>query len=185
MNRFNLKELGKLLMQETERVSDGYHTFSELYEFRKMYNALLFNEWYKQGKYQVHKSWKHNVETHSEDYNLIGFEEQILFDVHVMLEEIVFVKNQDLKDEFGIYKNFVLRTAIPTWEQVLEWFIEKNLIGKIEYGKFNEKDPYYAYCITNKMAKVIDYSTDRTSYKSYREAREALVNKLIELYEKK
>ena len=54
MNRFNLKELGKLLMQETERVSDGYHTFSELYEFRKMYNALLFNEWYKQGKYQVH-----------------------------------------------------------------------------------------------------------------------------------
>lgn len=60
MNKFNLKELGKLLMQETERVSDGYHTFSELYEFRKMYNALLFNEWYKQGKYQVHKSWKHN-----------------------------------------------------------------------------------------------------------------------------
>ena len=59
MNRFNLKELGKLLMQETERVSDGYHTFSELYVFRKVYNALLFNEWYKQGKYQVHKSWKH------------------------------------------------------------------------------------------------------------------------------
>ena len=47
-------------MQETERVSDGYHTFSELYEFRKMYNALLFNEWYKQGKYQVHKSWRHH-----------------------------------------------------------------------------------------------------------------------------
>lgn len=75
--------------------------------------------------------------------------------------------------------------SIPTWEQVIEWFIEKNLIGKIEYGKFNEKDPYYAYCITNKMAKVIDYSTDRTSYKSYREAREALVNKIIELYENK
>lgn len=47
------------------------------------------------------------------------------------------------------------------------------------------KHPYYSYCITNKMAKVIDYSTDRTSYKSYREAREALVNKLIELYGKK
>jgi hypothetical protein len=60
MNRFNLKELGKLLMKETERVSDGYHTFSELYEFRKVYNALLFNEWYKQGKYQVHKSWRHH-----------------------------------------------------------------------------------------------------------------------------
>ena len=59
MNRLNLKELGRLLVEETERFSDGYHTFSELYEFRKMYNALLFNEWYKQGKYQVHKSWKH------------------------------------------------------------------------------------------------------------------------------
>ena len=60
MNRFDLKELGKILSEETERVSDGYHTFLELYEFRKVYNALLFNEWYKQGKYQVHKSWKHN-----------------------------------------------------------------------------------------------------------------------------
>lgn len=26
-------------------LSDGYHTFDELYEFRKMYNAALFNEW--------------------------------------------------------------------------------------------------------------------------------------------
>ena len=56
-----------------------------------------------------------NVETHSEDYNLVGFEEQIMFDEHAMLEEIVFVKNQDLKDEFGIYKSFVSRTAIPTF----------------------------------------------------------------------
>jgi len=66
------------------QVSDGYHTFDELYEFRKMYNAALFNEWAKQNtqllqiplqkqsdvpmyviqpnykaKYNVHKSWKH------------------------------------------------------------------------------------------------------------------------------
>ena len=53
------------------------------------------------------------------------------------------------------------------------------------FNRVYNKHPYYAYCITNKMAKVIDYSTDRTSYKSYREAREALVNKLIELYGKK
>jgi hypothetical protein len=39
--------------------SDGYHTFNELYEFRKMYNAALFNEWFKQGLYEVHKSKKH------------------------------------------------------------------------------------------------------------------------------
>lgn len=47
-------------LQNTEEVSDGYHTFKELYEFRKVYNAVLFNEWAKQGKYEVHKSKKHN-----------------------------------------------------------------------------------------------------------------------------
>ncbi len=40
-------------------ISDGYHSFEELYEFRKLYNALLFNEWAKLGKYQVHKSFCH------------------------------------------------------------------------------------------------------------------------------
>jgi hypothetical protein len=59
--------------------SDGFHTYNELYEFRKVYNAALFNEWAKQKvrnpkwasedniyqplnlpKYDVHKSWKHN-----------------------------------------------------------------------------------------------------------------------------
>lgn len=39
--------------------SDGYHTFNELYEFRKQYNAALFNEWALSGKYHVHKSWRH------------------------------------------------------------------------------------------------------------------------------
>lgn len=65
---------------DTGEISDGYHTFNELYEFRKMYNAALFNELANpntvryhldnkevdgvgsiQGnRYQVHKSWKHN-----------------------------------------------------------------------------------------------------------------------------
>ena len=44
----------------TGDISDGYHTFDELYEFRKVYNAILFNEWAKQNKYQVHKSLRHN-----------------------------------------------------------------------------------------------------------------------------
>jgi hypothetical protein len=49
--------------------SDGYHTFDELYEFRKIYNAALFNEWAKgvsidpEGReyypYNVHKSTRH------------------------------------------------------------------------------------------------------------------------------
>jgi len=43
----------------TGETSDGYHTFNELYEFRKLFNALLFNEWAKQGLYDVHKSTRH------------------------------------------------------------------------------------------------------------------------------
>jgi len=44
----------------TEDTSDGYHTFKELYEFRLLYNALLFNEWSQHGRYAVHKSTKHS-----------------------------------------------------------------------------------------------------------------------------
>ena len=44
----------------TGDTSDGYHTFNELYEYRMLYNALLFNEWAKQGLYNVHKSNKHS-----------------------------------------------------------------------------------------------------------------------------
>lgn len=44
----------------TGETSDGYHTFNELYDFRKEFNALLFNEWFNQGKYQVHKSKRHS-----------------------------------------------------------------------------------------------------------------------------
>jgi hypothetical protein len=54
------KQMEKEQTQITENTSDGYHTFKELYEFRKVYNAALFNEWAKSNKYDVHKSWKHN-----------------------------------------------------------------------------------------------------------------------------
>tara|TARA_A100000172_G_C3044260_1_gene111890 strand:- start:74342 stop:74812 length:471 start_codon:yes stop_codon:yes gene_type:complete len=45
---------------EENKISDGYHTFEELYEFRLVLQALLFNEWAKQGVYDVHKSWRHH-----------------------------------------------------------------------------------------------------------------------------
>jgi hypothetical protein len=40
--------------------SDGYHTFTELYDYRKAYNAAFFNELYQDRKYDVHKSKKHS-----------------------------------------------------------------------------------------------------------------------------
>lgn len=49
----NIKNMGE--------VSDGYHTFNELYEIRKAYNVALFNTWAKHyPEYQVYKSWYHN-----------------------------------------------------------------------------------------------------------------------------
>lgn len=76
-------EINKLIQElpseERGKVSDTYHTINELYEFRKVYNAALFNEWaanrmdYLEGvkngwsymqeefaKYDVHKSWRHH-----------------------------------------------------------------------------------------------------------------------------
>lgn len=66
-------------LKRINELSDGYHTYDELYEFRKMYNAVLFNEWGNPNttrrfldekefdgvgsrtgrEYNVHKSWKH------------------------------------------------------------------------------------------------------------------------------
>ena len=41
-------------------LSDGYHTFNELYDYRMIYNALLVNEYAKQGLYNCHKSKRHS-----------------------------------------------------------------------------------------------------------------------------
>ena len=49
------------MSEDKGEISDGYHTFNELYEYRKLYNAAIFNEWAKQNKYSVHKSKKHNT----------------------------------------------------------------------------------------------------------------------------
>lgn len=51
---------------EKGNYSDGYHSFNELYEFRKLYNAALFRAWYVLAEdhgwpdYQVHKSKYHH-----------------------------------------------------------------------------------------------------------------------------
>ena len=39
---------------------DEYHSIQELYNFRLMYNSLLFNAWYEYDEVEVYKSKKHN-----------------------------------------------------------------------------------------------------------------------------
>lgn len=57
---------------DISKLSDGHHTFEELYEFMKAYNAALFNTWASVGTlfsdqnhrpgymFDVHKSWRHH-----------------------------------------------------------------------------------------------------------------------------
>lgn len=59
MEKINLK-IKKLLGDNIGEFSDGYHTFNELYDYRKAYNAAFFNELAKQGLYDVHKSRFHS-----------------------------------------------------------------------------------------------------------------------------
>jgi hypothetical protein len=42
------------------QTSDGYHTFDELYHYRMLYNAALFQVWADEAMYQVHKSLRHD-----------------------------------------------------------------------------------------------------------------------------
>jgi len=43
-------------VSEVGQVSDGYHTFDELYEFRALFHALLLNEWKNNSSIKVEKS---------------------------------------------------------------------------------------------------------------------------------
>jgi hypothetical protein len=44
--------------ENTGSISDGYHTFDELYEYRMLYNAHAAEGWAQQGK--AVKSWRHS-----------------------------------------------------------------------------------------------------------------------------
>lgn len=59
-NGYKWNEETKSLVEDKGNISDGYHTFNELYEYRLLYNASMFNELAKQGLYDVHKSKRHS-----------------------------------------------------------------------------------------------------------------------------
>lgn len=57
---FTSEMIEGLVVDDMGEISDGYHTFNELYEYRLLYNASFFNELAKQDLYDVHKSKKHS-----------------------------------------------------------------------------------------------------------------------------
>lgn len=54
------KSTVETMKEDKGNISDGYHTFNELYEYRLLYNASMFNELAKQKLYDVHKSKRHS-----------------------------------------------------------------------------------------------------------------------------
>lgn len=107
---------------------------------------------------------------------------EIGFKGGVLSEDLTLVTKKQLSGDLG-YCAFNLddfeEGEVPTWEQVFEWFREKGLVGVIVTNEIlNEGDPLYFPIVDDLDG---DYYT-LDNYYTYEEAREALVNKLIELY---
>jgi hypothetical protein len=60
----------KFIVDDKGKISDGYHTFDELYHHRMMLFAVICNTY----KSRAWKSWKHHDGTMYEDYFIVGVE---------------------------------------------------------------------------------------------------------------
>lgn len=65
-NHITVDEINAIIKESRKKpefkendISDGYHTFQDLYDLLKVTTANLYNEWAAQGKHRVHKSKKH------------------------------------------------------------------------------------------------------------------------------
>lgn len=95
--------------------------------------------------------------------------------------------NYHLFDDLDLNSNSkVSLVCVPTFEQVLNWFRNKGLVGTIEYDDFivDDKTCYYAYRITNTSGDILFYSPNYRTFETYEEAREVLINDLIKFYGK-
>lgn len=100
------------------------------------------------------------------------------------------LESKRYKDENKIYsKEYVLKgnlynanetkggLSIPTWEQAFEWFREKGFRISLENHEDSTKFMFY-------NMKINEGKHFKGEFSNYEKAREALINKLIEIYEK-
>lgn len=83
-----LQRLKNLFLPEGE-ISDGFHSFDELYHYRMLYNAAFFNS--LEGKYEVHKSYRHSdveANTIEEAVEKVRYEEVDCYDSEQIYEVI-------------------------------------------------------------------------------------------------
>ena len=76
------------------------------------------------------------------------------------------------EEDFNIYK---IHISIPTWEQVFEWFRNKDFRISLENHEDSTKFMFY-------NMKINDGKHFKGEYPSYEKARKELINKLIKIY---
>ena len=111
----------------------------------------------------------------------IGYNEECYFELN---EENKVVIEIDIMEDSSIidvtdlipYKNdYYCTPSVPTWTEVLEWFRKRNLVGLVTHRYRSKNDNGFSF-------EILDIETEIFVYKTYEEAREALIEKLIEIY---
>ena len=105
----------------------------------------------------------------------IGFDEPCNHYVRISNDDIKLKINHSsigwviLKDDIASF------VTIPTWTDVLAWFRKKNLVGLVSYRYRDKNNKGFSF-------EILDEDADVFLYKTYEQAQEALVYKLIEIY---
>lgn len=111
----------------------------------------------------------------------IGFDMPCQFFLPIKMYEDFNTKELGFDFQKENYNKSVDYWSIPSYEQVLEWFREKELIGVIDYYFDILRDkPLYKYEIKNIIGQVI--FTNKEIIETYKEALGLLINQLIEIY---
>lgn len=114
----------------------------------------------------------------------IGYKEECLFVFMPKEEKIGFTTERQRHYNFinGIDKNICDDNSIfypaVTWTEVLEWFRKRNLVELVTHRYRSKNDNGFSF-------EILDVETEIVVYKTYEEAREALIEKLIEIYTNK
>ena len=166
---------GKEDMEDKGNISDGYHTFNELYEYRLLYNASMFNELAKQGLYDVHKSKRHSDAT-------IPFGDENWFIVQAELPTGQISNHYEMKD-WDLFQVPIKEKANPydghTPQDVAKR-LREFLTPKPKYPKT------FAECckvlgITSNVYMVYGYDDEHKTEVDYLYTQKMLANHLVRL----
>lgn len=108
-------------------VSDGYHTFNELYEFRKLYNACFFNILYSSGQ-KVVKSKKH----HDGKDCFGGGWFVVVADLPLKDGSYVQVSNHYKQEDWDLFRCMEVDFA-PEWDGHTPQDVKERLISALEW----------------------------------------------------